>query len=161
MVAQSGNVVALVAQSMDGVRTISAHDTMRAAAKVLTRAREVEMSNNSDQLAPQVELDPSRMASMNTVARFWGLASAELVPIREDLATLYRSAGAAGIMEQRALALGVMAEYLESLMAKQPSQIVILGALYGRLVESERRAYEAFRKHRKTKDANPDLASLA
>ena len=121
----------------------------------------MEIANESDQLAPPIQADPTREASMKTVARFWGQASAELVEIREDLAALYSSAGAAGIMEQRALALGVMVGYLESLMAKTPSQISVLGGLYGRLVESERRAYEAHRKHRKTKDVNPDLASLA
>ena len=99
--------------------------------------------------------------SMAHVVTFWARASAQLAPICEDLAALYRSAGAAGIMEQRALSLGVMVGYLESLMAKEPAQISVLGGLYGRLVESERRAYEAHRKHRKTKDANPDLASLA
>ena len=105
--------------------------------------------------------DPSRASKILTIGTFWTRAAAELVPIREDLAEMYRDAGAAGIMETRALCLGVMIGYLESLMAKQPSQISVLGSLYGRLVESERRAYEAHRKHSKVKDANPDLASMA
>ena len=114
-----------------------------------------------DKLMSPPVIDPGRESNIQTVGNFWVRAAAELVPIREDLAALYRSAGAAGIMEQRALGLGIMVGYLESLMAKEPSQISVLGGLYGRLVESERRAYEAERKHRKTKDAKPDLASLA
>ncbi len=99
--------------------------------------------------------------SMAHVVTFWTRAAAELAPIRDDLARMYREAGAAGIMEQRALGLGVMLGYLESLMAKHPSRIAELGSLYGRLTESERRAFDAYRKHSKVKDANPDLASLA
>jgi len=105
--------------------------------------------------------DPARESNLQTVCTFWHRAAAELVPIREDLVEMYRSAGAAGIMEQRALGLGIMIGYLESVMAKEPSQVSVLGGLYRGLVESERRAYDAHRKHRKTKDANPDLASLA
>ncbi len=99
--------------------------------------------------------------SMAHVVTFWNRASAQLAPIRDDLARMYRESGAAGIMEQRALGLGVMVGYLESLMAKEPAQISVLGSLYGRLVESERRAYEAHRKHSKPRKANEDLASMA
>ena len=99
--------------------------------------------------------------SMAHVVTFWNRAAAELAPIRDDLARMYRDAGAAGIMEQRALGLGVMLGYLESIMAKAPSRIAELGSLYGRLTESERRAYDAFRKHSKPRKVDKDLASMA
>ena len=105
--------------------------------------------------------DPSRDAKVQTVGKFWARASVELEVIRADLAEMYRDAGAAGIMEHRALGLGVMIGYLESLMAKEPSTIAIHGSLYGRLVESERRAYEAYRKYRVARPVGSDLAKLA
>jgi hypothetical protein len=103
-----------------------------------------------------------REISIKTVARFWTVANEDLVEIREDLAATYREAGAAGIQEQRALSIGIMIGYLESLMAKQPSRIAELGSLYSRLVEGERRAFDASRKHRISKAAgSQDLAQLA
>ena len=115
------------------------------------------------ELAPGITAaaDPSRDAKVQTVGKFWARASVELVEIRADLAEMYRDAGAAGIMEHRALGLGVMIGYLESLMAKEPSTIAIHGSLYGRLVESERRAFEAYNKYKKVKLVGSDLAQLA
>lgn len=100
-------------------------------------------------------------ASLVHVVKFWNRAAAELQPIQEELASLYAEAGAAAIMEQRALSLGVMVGYLESLMARQPARIAELGSLYSRLVEAERRAYEAHRKSSKPRlVGSSDLASL-
>jgi hypothetical protein len=118
--------------------------------------------NQFEVLPPvQVNTDPSRDAKIQTVGKFWTRAAGELQQIQADLAEMYRDAGAAGIMEHRALGLGVMIGYLESLMAKEPSTIAIHGSLYGRLVESERRAYEAYRKYRVAKPLGSDLAKLA
>ncbi len=111
--------------------------------------------------ADQVSADPTRISNIKTVATFWARASVELEEIRADLAEMYREAGAAGIMEHRALGLGVMIGYLESLMAKEPSTIALHGSLYGRLIEAERRAYEAHRKYRVAKPTGSDLAGMA
>ena len=118
---------------------------------------------DNSELAPVIPAaaDPARDSKIQTVGTFWARAAAELEPIRADLAEMYRDAGAAGIMEHRALGLGVMIGYLESMMAKEPSTIAIHGSLYGRLVEAERRAFEAYRKHRVTKPVGSDLANMA
>ncbi len=138
-----------------------AHDTMKAAVKVVKRRSGGIMENIEAPREVQVSADPTRISNIKTVATFWARASVELVEIREDLAEMYRDAGAAGIMEQRALGLGVMIGYLESLMAKEPSTIALHGSLYGRLIEAERRAFEAYRKYRVIKPAGSDLADLA
>ena len=138
-----------------------AHDTMKAAVKVVKRVSEAKMVNGEMLPSVQVGADPTRISNIKTVATFWARASVELVEIREDLAEMYREAGAAGIMEHRALGLGVMIGYLESLMAKEPSTIAIHGSLYGRLVEAERRAYEAHSKYSVIKPTGLDLADMA
>ena len=119
------------------------------------------MENSEMITAAQVDADPTRISNIKTVATFWARASVELEEIRADLADMYRDAGAAGIMEHRALGLGVMIGYLESLMAKEPANIAVHGSLYGRLIEAERRAYEAYRKYRVTRPVDSDLAQLA
>lgn len=108
------------------------------------------------------QADPTKQSSLRQMLKFWTSAAEELVPIRDDLAAMYREAGAAGIMEERALSIGIMIGYLESVMAKQPSRIAELGSLYSRLVEGERRAWEAQRKQRTPRAAgSSDLAQLA
>ena len=134
---------------------------MKAAVKVVKRRSQVKMDKFQVIPAAQVSTDPARDAKIQTVGKFWTRAAGELQIIQADLAEMYRDAGAAGIMEHRALGLGVMIGYLESLMAKEPSTIAIHGSLYGRLVESERRAYEAYRKYRVTKPVGSDLANMA
>lgn len=134
---------------------------MKAAVKVVNRRSEAKMVNTEIVPADQVDADPTRISNIKTVATFWARASVELEEIRADLAEMYREAGAAGIMEHRALGLGVMIGYLESLMAKEPSTIALHGSLYGRLIEAERRAYEAYRKYREVKPIGSDLADLA
>lgn len=103
-----------------------------------------------------------KASTIRQSAKLWSVASDELAQIRDDLTATWREAGAAGIQEERALSIGIMVGYLESLMAKQPSRIAELGSLYSRLVEGERRAWDASRKHRVAKDAGShDLAQLA
>ncbi|NOR88989.1 MAG: hypothetical protein GQ524_01930 [Anaerolineales bacterium] len=103
-----------------------------------------------------------KASTIRQSAKLWSVANMELAEIREDLAATWREAGASGIQEQRALSIGIMIGYLESLMAKQPARIAELGSLYSRLVEGERRAWDASRKHRIAKTAgSSDLAQLA
>jgi len=65
--------------------------------------------------------------------------------LASDLCRIYRDAGAVGVMERRAVALGAFASYVEGIIAGAPARVVDLGVLLTRLIEAERRCYQAAR----------------